>query len=74
MPFLFNDHTFKSMPRATCSSHSQPLNIDHYKHQSKTLGYEANCESDGKDSPTEWFQYVLEDTSSNYVQMEEGHK
>ena len=73
MSFLANDHTFKSMPRATCSSHSQPLNTDHYKHQSKTLGYEADCKLDGKDRPTEWFQYVLEDTSSNCVPMEEGY-
>ena len=74
MSFLADDHTFKSMPRVACSSHSHPLNIVHYKHQSKTLGYEANYESDDNDRPTEWFQYVLEDTSSNCVPKEEGYK
>ena len=73
MFFLASDHTFKSMPRAVCSSHSQSLNVDPCKHQSKTLGYEADCELDGRDRHTEWFQYVLEDTSSKCVPMEEGY-
>ena len=60
MSFLADDHTFKSMPRVECSSQSQPLNTVYCKHQSKTLGYEADCDSNGKDRPTEWFQYVLE--------------
>ena len=55
MLFLADDHTFKSMPSAKCSSHCQPLYTVHCKHRFKTLGYEADCDSDGEDRPTEWF-------------------
>ena len=73
MSFLANDHTFQFVPRIVCSSHSQPLNVDHCKYQYETLNYDDDGESDRMDRLTEWFQYVLEDTSSNYVQMEEGY-
>ena len=62
------------MPSTNCLLHSILLTPVHRKRlESKRLGYEANCDSDGEDRTSEWFQYVLENTSSKCVAMEEGY-
>ena len=66
--------TLKDMPRIMCFCHCKPLGTICYKqHQSKTLGYYANCDSHGENSPIDWLQYVLEGMSSKLVPMKQGY-